>query len=1075
MRKLKVLLSALLLAVTTLAFAQDITVKGVVTDASTGEPLSGAAILVKGTPKGVVADENGRYTVTVPANGTLGFTTIGFKDLEVAVEGRNEINVKLEPDSQLLDETIVVAFGTTTKEAFTGSASVVRSSDLEKRQTSNVINALVGNVTGLQMKGSSGAPGSSDGKINIRGVNSIGAGSDPLVIVDGAPYPASLSNIPQSDIESITVLKDAASAALYGARGAAGVILVTTKKGNSSKAVVNVDIKVGVNSRSVPDYDKVTDPAEYYEAYYAQLYNKYYYGNGESADAAWEHANSQVLNILQYDVYTLPNATDKLIGKDGKINPNATLGRTVSLSDGTVLWMQPDDWNKEAYKKGVRQEYTVNVSNSNNKSSIYAGLNYLNEDGIIACSNYKRLSARVKADYQIAKWLKVGANVAYTNSTKNDSQGLETGLSDGNPLGATNLFYYTTMIGPIYPVFLRGVGADGKPYILSDSKGNRKYDTGVAATNYGVTRPFSPSDNPLGANQYNTYSTKGNQFSGTFKADFDITPFLKANITSNVLWGSSNVTDFYSMFYGSAAGVGGKLQKTNSTSIRTNNLQTLTYYDSFGDHNVNVLLGHEYYDQKSYLVRAAGIGLYSPDIKEIAAAAKADDNTTSNSSEYNTEGFFASAQYNYASKYYASVSFRRDASSYFHKNHRWGNFWSVGGAWIVNKEPFMKNVSWVDLLKLKISYGQQGKDDIGSYNYTDLYTLKSDGTSMSPSFAQKGNEDITWEKTGNLNFGIEFSLFGGRLDGGFDIYTKKAKDLLFWINTPESWGSTGYYGNAASIRNSGFELELDGRIIDTKLVKWNVYGNITFNKDKITSLPESKIDPETGGYRTGNYFMKVGGSQYNYYCREFAGLDEQGQALYYYDTVDAEGNVVKRGGKTASFESANYYEQGSILPVAFGGFGTTLLVGDFDFSATFDYQIGGKVYDTTYAALMNNAQEGAPGSGIHKDWKRSWSPSNTTSDIPRWQYGDSYQVARCDRFLTNAGYINFSSFTVGYTLPSKLLKDKAKIRVYAAGENLCFWSARKGLDPRNAFAGLESQVSTYSPIRTISGGVQFTF
>ena len=1075
MRKLKVVLSALLITVASVVYAQNITVKGVVTDASTGEPLSGAAILVKGTPKGVVADVDGRYTISVPANGTLGFTTIGFKSVEIEVNGQTTINASLQPDNELLQETIVVAFGTTTKEAFTGSASVVNSAALEKRQTSNVVNALVGNVTGLQMKGGSGAPGSNEGSINIRGVNSIGAGSEPLVIVDGAPFPASLSNIPQADIESITVLKDAASAALYGARGAAGVILITTKKGKSGQAVVNVDIKAGVNSRSVPDYDKVTNPAEYYEAYYAQLYNKYYYGNGESADDAWAHANSQVLNILQYNVYSLPNATDQLIGKDGKINPAATLGRAVTLSDGSVLWMQPDDWNKEAYKKGIRQEYTANISSGNEKSSIYAGFNYLNEDGIIDCSNYKRLSARVKADYQVSKWLKVGANVAYTNSTKNDSQGLETGLSDGNPLGATNLFYYTTMIGPIYPVFLRGIDADGNPYILSDANGNKKYDTGVAATNFGVTRPFSPSDNPLGANQYNTYTTKGNQFSGTFKADFDITPFLKANITSNVLWGSSNLTDFYSMFYGSAAGVGGKLQKSNTTSIRTNNIQTLTYYDSFGDHNVNVLLGHEYYDQQSYLIRAAGIGLYTPEVKEIAAAAKADDNTTSNSSEYNTEGFFASAQYNYASKYYASASFRRDASSYFHKNHRWGNFWSVGGAWIINKESFMNTVSWVDLLKLKLSYGQQGKDDIGAYNYIDLYTLKSDGTAMSPSFAQKGNENISWEKTGNLNFGVEFSLFGGRLDGGFDLYTKNTRDLLFWISTPESWGSTGYYGNAGSIRNNGFELELNGRIVDTKLVKWNVYGNITFNKDKITSLPESKIDPKTGGYRTGSYFMRVGGSQYNYYCREFAGLDEQGQALYYYDTEDAEGNVVKRGGKTASFESADYYEQGSILPVAFGGFGTTLSVGNFDFTASFDYQIGGKVYDTTYAALMNNAQAGSPGSGIHKDWKKSWSPVNTTSDLPRWQYGDNYQSSKCDRFLTNAGYLNFSSFTVGYTLPSKLLKDKAKIRVYAAGENLCFWSARKGLDPRNAFAGLESQVSTYSPIRTISGGVQFTF
>ena len=1067
---------ALTLLVSSAAFAQKTTtVKGTVTDATTGEGVPYASVLIKGTMNGVSADADGEYSISVPSNGVLVFSSIGYLSQEMIAGERAILNVALQLDSQALDETIVVAFGTTTKEAFTGSASVMKSTELEKRQTSNIANALVGNVTGLQMRGSSGAPGSGSGSINIRGVNSIGAGSDPLVIVDGSPYPASLSNIPQSDIESVTVLKDAASAALYGARGASGVILITTKKGKKGQAVVNVDIKAGINSRAVPDYDKITDPGEYYEAYYSQIYNNYYYGNGESSDDAWTHANETMLKILAYNVYSYPEG-EQLIGKDGKLNAHATLGRATTLSDGTQLWLQPDNWNDEAYKTGVRKEYTANIASGNDVSSIYAGFNYLDEDGIIDCSNYKRLAARFKADYKVFNWLKIGANLSYTNSNTTASQGLMTGLSSDNPLGATNLFYYTTMIGPIYPVYMRGLDENGKPYILTSDDGKKKYDTGVAAACYGITRPFSATDNPLGSNQYNSNVTKDNQFSGTFKADFDITPWLKANITSNVLWGGSDLTDFYSMYYGSAAGVGGKLQRSNTNSLRTNNIQTLTYYKTFGDHDLNVLVGHEYYDQKSTTIKAAGIGLYSPDILEIAAAAKADDNTTSYSSEYNTEGIFASAQYNYAGKYYASASFRRDASSYFAVENRWGNFWSLGAAWIMNKEDFMRGVDWVDLLKVKMSYGQQGKDAIGSYNYIDLYTLVSDGSSMSPSFAQKGNRDITWETTGNFNVGAEFSLFRGRLSGDLDLYSKKTNHLLMLISTPESWGSTGYYGNDGAVRNNGIELSLNGRIVDTKLVKWNLYGNISFKKDKITALPESKIDPDLGGYKTGYYLMKVGVSQYNYYCREFAGLSDQGEALYYYNTTDAEGNVVERGGKTASFESADYYEQGSILPFAFGGFGTTLQVGNFDVSATFDYQLGGKVYDTTYAALMTNAgSEGTVGGAIHKDWIKSWSPTNTTSDIPRWQYSDNYQTAHSTRFLTDASYLNFASFTVGYNIPASVMRNIAKIRLYVSGENVCFWSARQGLDPRNAFSGLSSQVSTYSPIRTISGGVQFTF
>ena len=273
MRKIKLVISALMLLLSVTALAQNITVKGVVSDTS-GNPVPGAGVFVQGTNKGVATDFDGKYTLSVPAEATLVVSSVGYATQTVAVNGRSVVNVVLADDAQQLDETIVVAFGTTTKEAFTGSAAVLKSDDIQKRQTGNIANALVGQVAGLQMRKSDGAPGGGNGKINIRGIASMYANTDPLIIVDGAPYPASLSNIPQSDIESITVLKDAASAALYGARGAAGVIIITTRKGRSADAVVNVDVKWGVNTRSVPDYDFITDPGEYYEAYYAQLYNQ---------------------------------------------------------------------------------------------------------------------------------------------------------------------------------------------------------------------------------------------------------------------------------------------------------------------------------------------------------------------------------------------------------------------------------------------------------------------------------------------------------------------------------------------------------------------------------------------------------------------------------------------------------------------------------------------------------------------------------------------------------------------------------------------------------------------------------
>ena len=392
--------------------------------------------------------------------------------------------------------------------------------------------------------------------------------------------------------------------------------------------------------------------------------------------------------------------------------------------------------------------------------------------------------------------------------------------------------------------------------------------------------------------------------------------------------------------------------------------------------------------------------------------------------------------------------------------------------------------SWLDMLKLKFSVGQQGNDNIGSYAYTDLYSLsKANETTMSPVFYRMGNPDITWETTTNINVGIEFSLWKGRLAGNLDVYTKKTSDLLFWLSVPESAGSRGYYGNVGDIRNTGVELALTGAIIRTRNIDWSVSANISHNKTKILKLPESKI-AEAGGFiesntpRTYQNWFEEGGSLYNAFLPRYAGVNEKGEATYWID--DTLEGATNRPGKelsrtTTSINEASKYALGSTLPKAFGGFSTTLRVGDFDASVSFDYQIGGKVMDIQYQRLMTPSTTASDaGYNIHKDYAKSWTPNNTTSNIPRWQYGDQYTTGMSDRFLTSASYLNFQSFTVGYTLPKNLIKNIAKIRVYVAGENLCFWSARKGLDPRYSYDGNES-VSVYSPVRNISGGVQFTF
>ena len=1006
---------------------------------------------------------------------TLMISFIGMKTVEVSVA--RTVSVVLKADAEVLDEVMVVAFGTAKKSAFTGAAAVVDNKELSKHITTNVTDALAGSVPGLQIRGNSGQPGSGSSSINIRGIASMYAETDPLVIVDGAPYTASLSNIPQSDIESISVLKDAASAALYGARGAAGVILITTKKAKTQTAVVSLDMKWGSNSRAVQEYDVIDNPAQFYEAYYSQVYN-YYTNNGYAESAANIAANNKMLTDLGYNVYTVPEG-QYLIGTNGKLNPNATIGRQYTYN-GETYYMQPDNWTDAAYNNALRQEYNISVSASNDRANFYASLGYLNEDGIIEYSGYERISARVKADYQAKKWLKFGANIGFVNSAQESNPNMDTSY------GSTNLMYYTSMIAPIYPIYVYTVDANGNPVVRTDANGNPQYDYGVAAKNYGVGRGFLQTGNPLGSNRYNKDTNDGNQFNGTFTMDANITEFLRFNVTSNVIWGRNMQSDYQNALYGPKEGVNGELKKEQTDIMRQNHTQTLTYFDQFGKHNINVLIGHEYYDTKTTYLSATAQGIYSSDIKEIDASA---NKTTSSSytTEYNVEGYFGSLQYNYDDKYFGSASYRRDASSRFAKANRWGNFWSVGGAWLLNKENFLSDVAWIDQLKLKASIGQQGNDNIGNWAYIDLYSLTpSSSTNMSATFYRIGNSDITWETTTNFNGGFEFSFWKGRLAGNVDFYTKKTTDLLFWLSVPEAMGSRGYYGNVGDIRNTGVELQLTGSVIRTKNIDWSISANISHNKTKILKLPEAKTK-DYGGFYESSYWYTEGGEMYNFMTYAYAGVDQEtGEALYYYDedlstlggqsTNNVSRPGTKKSGTTKKIGEASRYANGSILPKAYGGFSTTVKLWDFDISATFDYQLGGKVYDSRYAALMAPATSSSDGGQTyHVDIFNSWTPTNTSSNIPRWQYADDYTFYG-DRALTNASYLNFQSFTVGYSVPKTAIKalGLSSLRIYAAGENLCFWSKRKGLDPRYSYDGNES-VAVYSPVRTIMGGIQVSF
>lgn len=1047
------------------ATAQNRQISGTVSDAN-GHPVAGATVIVDGTSLGTTTNTAGEYTLSAPVNGTLVVTFVGFEPQQLPIAGKTRINVTMKEDAQAIDDVIVVAFGTAKKEAFTGSAAVIKSDEIAKVQTSNVATALVGRVAGVQTSSTSGDLGKTP-SIRVRGFGSINAGKEPLWIVDGMPYEGDLNNLNTNDIESMTVLKDAASNALYGARGANGVIMVTTKKAKSGDAVVTIDAKWGVNSKALEEYDVITSPAQYYETHFKALYG--YYAQTNPAAKAYALASSGLTSNgtggLGYNVYTVPEG-QALIGTNGKLNPNATLGRKI-IYNGQEYWLTPDDWIDEAYQSAFRQEYNVNISGATERSSFYASLGYLDNTGIIKSSALERYTARLKADYQAKKWLKVGGNMSYAHFSNSNGNS-----NEGSDSSTANIFAFSAQMPPIYPVYIR----DGSGRIMVDDNGYQMYDYGDKG-NAGLTRPLLPGANGLQTSWLNKKKAEGNAFSGSGFVDISLYKGLKLTVNGSTNIDETRTTYLNNQYYGQFAEAGGTISKYHTRDIAYNLQQILNYNETFGKHNVGLMVGHEYYQKKYYYLSGTKSKLFSYDNEEFGGAVVDGAGAHSYIDDYNSEGYFMRAQYDYAGRYFVSGSYRRDASSRFHPDHRWGNFWSVGAAWLLNQENWF-DAPWVNMLKLKASYGSQGNDNIGYYLYTDTYSIENNNGEIAVLFGQKGNPNITWETNTNLNIGTEFGFWNNRLSGSVDFFNRKTSDMLFAFSVPSSLGYSSYYANVGDMVNRGVEVELNADLIRTKNVLWSFNLNLTHVKNEVTYLaPEHKSTTVEGykGYIDGSYFVGEGLPLYTYYLRSYAGVDpETGASLWYKDVKGDDGKITRT--KTSDYTSATRYLHDSAIPSVYGGFSTSVSAYGVDFSISFNYQIGGKVYDSGYASFMSSPYGTTVGTNYHKDILKAWTPENKGSDIPRLQYGDQYTTSVSDRFLTDASYLNISNINVGYTLPSKITQKFGvqKLRVYLACDNVVYWSKRQGLDPRYSFTGA-TNFSNYSPIRTISGGVTVQF
>ena len=1039
MRKLRLLFTCLLtfLALGS-ALAQTITVKGEVKDANTGEGVPFASIQVKGTMTGTATDAEGNYSIDVPRNAVLVFSSIGYLNQEAAVEGRSVVNIMLAPDTESLEELVVVAYGTVNKKDFTGSAASLDSKKLEVRPVTNATNALEGITSGVQFTSASGQPGSS-GSIRIRGFGSINADSAPLYVVDGVPFDGSISNINSDDIESITVLKDAASSALYGARAANGVVLITTKKGRSERLTFNVRVNHGFSVRGIPEYERL-DAYQYVPMEWEIMRNGFLTaGTYTTTAAANAAASEQLVGQLGNNPFNVP---DGQLVTDGALNSSAKL-----------LYPDDLDWQKAVERLGHRQEYTVSAGGAGQKSDYYFSMGYLNDQGYSIRSYMERFNARMNVNVQPKKWLKAGLNMAGTMANG-------TSASTGSSTGYINPFYFGRNIGPIYSIYKHN--PDGS--FVYDDLGEKVFEWDLRGGS------ASPGRHIVAETLWNEDNYKRDILNTRAYVDFIFFEGLKLSINAGYDTRNYLNTSFDNPHVGDGAPAG-RADNEHYRYDTMNFNQLLTYNKTFGGHTVDLLVGHESYRNMYHYFRGFRQGLVAEGNAELV------NFTTTNSLTgyrdiYTTEGYLARANYNFNHRYYLSASFRRDASSRFYKDARWGNFWSVGGSWRIDQEPFMAAVPWISAAKLRASYGSVGNDGTSSwYQWQSLYSINRNANT--PGFLQSataGNKDIKWEKNMSFDVALEFGLFRDRITGQVEWFHRVSDNLLFSVPLPTSSGLTSQWQNIGTMYNRGIEVQLGADIIRTKDFTWNVGVNFSHLKNEITKLPTGQDQIISG---TKKYM--VGHSMYDFWMYEWAGVDpETGDSMYYVGGYDEDGNYTGKDRTTTNdYTKADKYYVGTSIPKFYGSLSNTFTLGNFSLSALLTFGVGGLKYDTTYGSMMSYS---GYGSSLHVDMLKRWQKPGDVTTVPRADMQrNSYQNQGSSRWLTDASYLNIRNVSLSYSFPRRWAEaiDLSGIQLFGSVENLHLFCARKGMDPQYNFGG--TSYNAYSPARTMSIGVNFQF
>lgn len=1054
------------------SFAQEV-VKGVVKDES-GLPLPGVTVMVKGKKLGGATDFDGKYSISVEKGATLVFSFVGMKTVEKKVTG-SQLNVVMKVDAEELSDVVVVGYSTVKKEDFVGSATQLNTESIVNKNVSTVSQALAGEAAGVKVFNVNGQPGS-EAKIRIRGFGSVNGNRNPLYVLDGVPYTGNLTSINPDDIENLVVLKDAAATAVYGARGANGVILITTKRGKAGHSEISVESKLGYNMLLLPRYQSISSPEQYIELAWEALYNRGKLTKGTSDPVAF--ANSNLFGKLGIDAgYNMWDTEGENL-----IDPN-----TGKIREGVKRKYTPENWADYAFQTSLRTENNISIKGGEGNTTYYTNIGHLNDVGYALNTSYERLSARLNLTHRAKPWLRGEFNLGYS---------LSKWANNGQDNSFYSIFFTVEGMPPIYPLFKR------------DEKGNKVFDQRIDnyAYDMGENRGYGALNNAVATSVLDKKQSERHSVNANFLVGVDFTKHISFDARLGAQYYTDNENNYNNPYYGSAESSNGSLDKYRVTSLFYTALQMLKYNNRFGSHGINAFIAHEINSYKYEYLSASRKGLVIPTATEFASAI---EQVSSNSfiRDYTLESFFAQAMYDYDNKYLFSGSIRRDGSSRF-MNHKWGNFGSVGVGWVVTKEDFLANNPYLQRLKLKASYGVIGDQEGNSgklnryYLGYNIYRSANFMGIPAATFERVGYPDLTWEKANIFQVGAEVTLFESKmLDLNVEYYNKRTTNLFFDSRLAPSTGNAILTVNDGVLVNNGLELGITAHVVNTENFYLDVVLNTEFLRNRLEKLP---LDKSTGKEKvidiSGSYARTAGRSIYDFYLREWAGVNpDTGAAQWKVNYVDANANGVYDSGEeiaslheylvsnpnakvletlTEEYTKATLKFNGkSAIPTVSGSFSLSTGYKGFRASAQFLYSLGAYAYDSHYAQMMTNSEVG--NSNWNVDILNRWRKPGDITDVPRLtsnRGGDTQYASSSTRFLRKADYLALNNVSLSYTLDENVAKYLAmkELTFSLTGDNLWLSTNKKGFNPTTSETG-SSDAYRYYPLSNVTFGVKARF